>query len=75
MVLVPSIKANKGAGLLPVSVHSRPIIVTNMSQRQKLAVPRSEIARRETKYERRASLNPNKRGPKPKGDASRDLRA
>lgn len=32
-----------------------------------LAVPRSEMLRREAEYQKRAALNPRKRGPKPKG--------
>ena len=31
-----------------------------------LAVPHSEIVRREAEYKKQAALNPNKRGPKPK---------
>ena len=31
-----------------------------------MAVPKSEILRREEEYRKRAALNPNKRGPKPK---------
>ena len=31
-----------------------------------LAVPRSEILRREAEYKEKAALNPHKRGPKPK---------
>jgi hypothetical protein len=31
-----------------------------------MAVPHSEIAKRETKYQKQVALNPNKRGPKPK---------
>jgi hypothetical protein len=31
-----------------------------------LAVPRSEILRREEEYKRQAALNPRKRGPRPK---------
>jgi hypothetical protein len=36
-----------------------------------LAVPHSEIVRREKQYKEQASLNPNKRGRKPKNGASR----
>ena len=35
-----------------------------------VAVPRSEILRREAEYKKKAALNPNKRGPKPKPSAS-----
>jgi hypothetical protein len=31
-----------------------------------LAVPRSEILRREAEYKKQSALNPRKRGPKPK---------
>jgi hypothetical protein len=31
-----------------------------------LAVPHTEIQRRETEYQKQAALNPNRRGPKPK---------
>ncbi|MBI2817579.1 MAG: hypothetical protein HYX72_11625 [Acidobacteria bacterium] len=31
-----------------------------------LAVPKSEILRREAEYRRQAAKNPNRRGPKPK---------
>jgi len=31
-----------------------------------LAVPHSEIVKREAKYKAQSALNPNKRGPKPK---------
>jgi hypothetical protein len=31
-----------------------------------LSVPHSEIIRREAEYKERSSLNPNRRGPKPK---------
>jgi hypothetical protein len=31
-----------------------------------LAVPHSEIVRREAEYKKQAALNPHKRGPKPK---------
>jgi hypothetical protein len=31
-----------------------------------ISVPRAEIERRETEYQKRAALNPRKRGPKPK---------
>jgi hypothetical protein len=31
-----------------------------------MAVPHSEIAKREAAYQKQAALNPNKRGPKPK---------
>jgi hypothetical protein len=31
-----------------------------------MSVPKAEILRREEEYRKRAALNPNKRGPKPK---------
>ncbi len=31
-----------------------------------IAVPHSEIVRREVEYQKQVALNPNKRGPKPK---------
>ncbi len=31
-----------------------------------MAVPHSEIVKREAKYKKQSDLNPNKRGPKPK---------
>jgi hypothetical protein len=31
-----------------------------------MAVPHSEIAKREAEYKKQSALNPNKRGPKPK---------
>jgi hypothetical protein len=31
-----------------------------------MAVPHSEIAKREAKYQKQVALNPNRRGPKPK---------
>jgi hypothetical protein len=34
--------------------------------RKVLAVPHSEIVKREAEYKRQAALNPHKRGPKPK---------
>jgi hypothetical protein len=34
-----------------------------------LAVPKSEILRREAEYQRQAAKNPNRRGPKPKQHA------
>lgn len=41
--------------------------------RSVLAVPHSEIVRRERNYKRQADANPRKRGPRPRTDASRDL--
>jgi len=39
-----------------------------------LAIPRSEILRRETEYKQQSALNPRRRGPKPKQkSASRAL--
>jgi hypothetical protein len=35
-----------------------------------LAVPHSELLRREAEYQKRAALNPRKRGPKPKAKPS-----
>jgi hypothetical protein len=40
-----------------------------------LAVPHTEIVSRERQYKKQVARNPNKRGPKPKNGASRDLRA
>lgn len=40
-----------------------------------LAVPHTEIVRREKKYKRQSATNPRRRGPKSKNGASRDLRA
>jgi hypothetical protein len=34
--------------------------------RRLLSVPKTEILRREVEYKKKAALNPNKRGPKPK---------
>lgn len=46
------------------------------AMRKILSVPHSEIVRREQEYKRRAALNPNRRGPKPKRKpASPDLGA
>jgi len=36
------------------------------AMRKIIAVPHSEIVRREQEYKRQAALNPRKRGPKPK---------
>jgi len=36
-----------------------------------LAVPHTEIVRREEQYKRESALNPKRRGPKPKNGASR----
>jgi hypothetical protein len=36
-----------------------------------LSVPRSVILKREAAYKKQAAKNPNRRGPKPKKDASR----
>jgi hypothetical protein len=38
--------------------------------RNVLAVPHSEIMRREAEYKRQSAANPNRRGPKPKGKLS-----
>lgn len=38
--------------------------------RKVLSVPRDEIGRREEEYKRQSSLNPHKRGPKPKAKPS-----
>ena len=37
--------------------------------RKILAVPHEEIMRREAEYKRQSAMNPNRRGPKPKGHA------
>jgi len=37
--------------------------------RKVLSVPHDEIMRREAEYKRQSALNPNRRGPKPKGKA------
>lgn len=53
-------------------MHEGPEAFTRFNEAMKavLAVPHSEIKKRIDEHKKKAALNPNKRGPKPKGKLS-----